>query len=272
MHDINGQPRRIDLNCDLGEGVGHDAEVMPFVTSVNIACGAHAGDSSLMAASVALAHRHGVAIGAHPGHADREHFGRHEIEMGIAEIATLVAEQIACLAACAGPLLHHVKLHGGLYHQVSRDAAAAEAVAAAIAARWPRLVVYALAGSVLADQARRAGLAVAEEAFIDRAYAADGSLVPRIRPGATIHDASEAAARAVALATRGRVRAIDGREILVRADTLCIHGDGRDPGAMARAVRAALAAAGVAVTTGQRPSPRRSPSRGREGPRPADGH
>ena len=248
MHKMSGRPICIDLNSDLGEGAGHDAEVMPLITSVNIACGAHAGDDSLMAATVALARRHAVAIGAHPGHADREHFGRREIAMGSAAAAALVTAQIARLAECAGPMLHHVKLHGGLYHQVSRDVADADAVATAIAARWPHLVLYALAGSVLAARARAAGLVVAEEAFIDRAYAVDGSLVPRSWPGGLIGEPSEAAARAVTLATRGRVRAIDGSEIRVTADTLCIHGDGPNPVATARAVRVALAAAGITVT------------------------
>ncbi|MCE9629728.1 MAG: LamB/YcsF family protein [Planctomycetia bacterium] len=242
---------RIDLNCDLGEGAGHDAEIMPLVTSATIACGAHAGDAASMAATVALARQHGVAIGAHPGHADRGHFGRREIAMGSAEAAALVTAQIARLAEIAGSMLHHVKLHGGLYHQVSRDALLADAVSLAIAARWPHLVVYAFSGSALADRARAAGLAVAQEAFIDRAYAADGSLVPRSRSGSTIDDPGEAAARAVALATRGCVRAIDGSDILVTADTLCIHGDGRDPVATASAVRAALASAGVVVTAGR---------------------
>jgi len=247
QHVTAGRPLRIDLNCDLGEEAGHDAEIMPFISSANIACGGHAGDDEIMAATVALARHHGVAIGAHPGHADREHFGRREIQLGGRETAALVTAQIARLAAVAGPHLHHVKLHGGLYHQVSRDALLADAVAAAIAAHWPQLVIYALAGSPLADRGRTAGLLVAEEAFIDRAYALDGSLLPRSRAGATIKDPREAATRAVALATRGRVRAIDGGEIEIAADTLCIHGDGHDPVATARAAREALAAAGVTV-------------------------
>ncbi len=246
-HAIAGRPHRIDLNCDLGEGAGHDAEIMPFITSASVACGTHAGNAETMAAAVGLARLHGVAIGAHPGHADREHFGRREVALGADAAAFLVTAQIDRLAALAGPDLHHVKLHGGLYHQVSRDGLLADAVAAAIAARWPHLVVYALAGSTLADRARAAGLAVAEEAFIDRGYAADGSLLPRSLPGSTIDDPREAATRAVALATRGRVPTLDGGEVEIAADTLCIHGDGRSPVATARAVRRALAAAGVTV-------------------------
>jgi len=237
----------IDLNCDCGEAAGHDAGVMPFVTSVNVACGVHAGSRETMAATVALARRHGVAIGAHPGHADREHFGRRELALGAAATVELVLDQIAALAAVAGPALHHVKLHGGLYHEVSRDRALAATVTAALRGSWPELVVYALAGSVFAATAREAGLRVAEEAFIDRAYGSDGTLVPRSHPGATITDPSAAAARAVHLAATGCIAAIDGTPIAIRADTLCIHGDGADPVAVARAVRRALAAAGIAV-------------------------
>jgi UPF0271 protein len=236
----------IDLNCDLGEGAGHDAAIMPLVTSANIACGVHAGSRETMAATAALAIRHGVAVGAHPGHADRDHFGRRELALGPAATVELVLDQIAALASVAGPALHHVKLHGGLYHEVSRDRELAAAMAAALQESWPDLVVYALAGSVLATTSRTAGLRVAEEAFIDRAYAPDGTLVPRSHPGATITDPTVAAARAVQLATTGRVAAIDGTLIAVRADTLCIHGDGSDPLGLARAAREALVAAGIA--------------------------
>jgi 5-oxoprolinase (ATP-hydrolysing) subunit A len=237
----------IDLNCDLGEGGVSDAELMPLVSSANIACGAHAGSRDLMAATIALARRHGVAVGAHPGHADPGHFGRRELDLGAAATAALVLDQIAALATLAGGTLHHVKLHGGLYHQVSREAALADAVAAALAARWPGLVVYALSGSLFARRSRDLGLRVAEEAFIDRAYAADGALVPRAHRGATIDDPREAAVRGRRIAVEGRVATIDGGDIPLRADTLCIHGDGRDPVACAREVRRALAAAGWRV-------------------------
>jgi 5-oxoprolinase (ATP-hydrolysing) subunit A len=237
----------IDLNCDCGEGAGHDADVLPLVTSANIACGVHAGSRETMAATVALAIRHGVAVGAHPGHADREHFGRRELALGAAVTVELVLDQIAALAAVAGPALHHVKLHGGLYHEVSRDRALADALAAALMDSWPQLVVYALAGSALAATAREAGLRVAEEAFIDRAYAPDGTLVPRSHAGATIADPRVAAARAVQLATTGRIAAIDGTLIAIHADTLCIHGDGPDPVTVAREVRQALTVTGIAL-------------------------
>lgn len=238
----------IDLNCDLGEGSPHDAAVMLVVTSANIACGGHAGDDATMAATVALARRHGVAIGAHPGYTDREHFGRRLLAITPADAAALVVVQVERLEAVAGAPPRHVKLHGGLYHQVARDAALATAVAAAISARWPSMIVIAPAGSVLVTGARARGLAVAEEAFIDRAYRADGSLVPRSEPGAMITDERVAAERAVRLGRDGRVAAIDGGEAAIRADTLCLHGDGPDPVGLAVAVRAALRAAGIHVT------------------------
>jgi 5-oxoprolinase (ATP-hydrolysing) subunit A len=237
----------IDLNCDLGEGAAHDAAVMPLFSSANIACGGHAGDDATMAATVALARRHGAAIGAHPGHADREHFGRREPAITPAAAAGLVVEQMARLEAVAGTAPRHVKLHGGLYHQAARDELLAAAVSEAIAVRWPGMILVAPAGSRLVVVARARGLAVAEEAFIDRAYAADGTLLPRSQPGAMIADAASAAARAVRLAREGVVEASDGATVAIRADTLCIHGDGPDPVSLATAVRAALAVAGITV-------------------------
>ncbi|MFM7136221.1 MAG: 5-oxoprolinase subunit PxpA [Planctomycetota bacterium] len=245
---MNAPPKAtIDLNCDLGEGSPHDATVMPLVTSANIACGGHAGDEATMSATVVLARRHGVAIGAHPGHADREHFGRRRIVIPPAAAAALVVTQVGRLEAVAGEPPRHVKLHGGLYHQVAHDTSLAGAVAAAIAARWPGMILVAPAGSPLVAVGRALGLTVAEEAFIDRAYGADGSLVPRSQPGAVIADPLVAAARAVRLVREHEVESGDGSLVRLRADTFCIHGDGPDPAGLAFAVREALAAVGIAV-------------------------
>jgi len=246
----------IDLNCDLGEGAPHDAALMPLVTSANICCGLHAGSSELMAATVRLALQHGVAIGAHPGHADRGHFGRREIVITPVACAETIDAQIAAVATVAGASLHHVKLHGGLYHQVGREAPLAEAVATMLAARWPQLVVYAQSGSLFATVSHGRGLIVANEAFIDRRYLADGTLASRSASGATIDDPAEAAAQAVRLAAEGVVCTVDGAEIRVEADTLCIHGDGLRAIQIATAVRASLAAAGIDghATTGRAPS------------------
>lgn len=238
---------QIDLNCDVGEGAGHDAALMPFVSSANIACGGHAGDDDTMRATVALARRHGVAIGAHPGHPDRLHAGRRPLPISPAAAADLVLEQIARLAAVAGGELHHVKLHGALYHQAESDAALATAVAAALGRAHPRLVVYALAGGRFAAAAWACGLAVADEAFVDRAYADAHALVPRDHPGALVTDPAAAATRAVELVRSGRVRCADGRDLVIRADTLCLHGDGANAVALAHAVRESLDAACIEV-------------------------
>jgi len=249
--------RQIDLNADVGEGFAADEGLMPLVSSANVCCGVHAGDAAETAATVRLAVRHGVAVGAHPGHADRGHGGRRTLAILPDAAAALVERQIEAVAAVAGRDLHHVKLHGGLYHQVGGDAALAAAVADMLAARWPRLVVYAAAGSVFADTARDRGLAVAREAFVDRGYRSDGTLVPRTDAGATIDDPAIAAARAVRIVAEGTVRTVDGADIPIAADTLCIHGDGPHAVALAAAVRGALAAVGVAI---RRPTARARPT------------
>jgi UPF0271 protein len=237
----------IDLNADLGEGAATDEVLMPLVSSANICCGAHAGGDDLIAATLRLASRHGVAIGAHPGHADREHFGRREVAITPTACAAMIDAQIAAVARLADAPLHHVKLHGGLYHQVGRDRGLAVAVAEMLADRWPRLVVYAAAGSLLVSVARARGLAVAEEAFVDRGYATDGTLVPRGRPGAAVDEPAEAASRALRVVRDGLITTVVGGDIRVAADTLCIHGDGPRAVELATAVREALLAAGVAI-------------------------
>lgn len=243
----------VDLNADLGEGAAHDAAVMQLVSSANVCAGAHAGGRDAIAATVRLALQQGVAVGAHPGHADREHFGRRECAVTTRECAAMVDAQITAVAAVAGPALHHVKLHGGLYHQVGRDRDLAVAVAEMLADRWPRLVLYAPAASVLVGVARDRGLAVAEEAFVDRGYAADGTLVPRGSAAAAVDDPGEAAARAVRLVRDRVVRTVAGGDLVLTADTLCIHGDGPRAVEVATAVRAALVAAGTVIraATGQ---------------------
>lgn len=239
--------RVIDLNADVGEGFPCDALLMPLVTSANIACGGHAGDEATMMATVARARRQGVAIGAHPGHPDREHFGRRELPIRPEAAAALVVEQVANLERVAAESPRHVKLHGGLYHQVARDRLLAESVVEAIADRWPSMIVVAPARCLFVEVARARGLRVAAEAFIDRAYAVDSTLVPRSQPGAVIADPTEAARRAVQLARDRVVEAVDGTLLPLDVDTLCIHGDGPNPVAVAKAVRAALEAAGIPV-------------------------
>ena len=246
---------RIDLNADVGEGLGpwpmgDDERLIPLVTSANVACGAHAGDPLTIERTVAIAVRHGVAVGAHPGYPDLVGFGRRDLDMTPAELRASVIQQVAGVAGfarAAGVTLTHVKAHGALYNRMARDAATAEVVSRAVAAVAPQAVFVGLAGSVALDAGRAAGLRVAAEAFADRAYERDGSLRSRQLDGAVLATAEEAAAQALSLARDGRVRAYDGTELAVRADTICIHGDTPGAAAYATAVRVALEGVGVTV-------------------------
>ncbi len=244
----------IDLNADVGEGAGTDADLVPLVSSVNIACGAHAGDEDTMRQSVELALKHGIAIGAHPGFADRENFGRKELPIHPAAAAGLVlgqARMLRDLAEGLGARVGHVKLHGALYNMASRDAALANAIVAALAGEacepgraW---TLVALAGSVLAAVARDHGIRVIGEAFADRAYLPDGSLMPRSQAGAVIEDADTASRQALQIAALGTVTGSDGAELHVAAQTLCLHGDGPSAVEFARRIRRDLEAAGMPI-------------------------
>lgn len=242
---------RVDLNCDLGEGAGYDAELMPLITSVNIACGAHAGDEATMRATVALALQHGVAIGAHPGFADRENFGRREFKISPLDAKMLVYVQIQILQEIAirmGTYVRHVKLHGALYNMVSRDKALAEAVVEGIWATEKNPILFVLSGSEL-ERAARANedFIVVSEVFADRTYQADGSLTPRSQPGALITDANVAVAQVLRMVREGKVRATDGSDVTIKADTVCVHGDGLHAVEYARRLRSELTAAGIAL-------------------------
>jgi UPF0271 protein len=240
----------LDFNCDLGEGCGQDAAIVPHISSASIACGAHAGDASTMREAVALCLAHGVAIGAHPSFEDREHFGRRELALPVAEIRALVARQIALLAsACseAGVRLHHVKPHGALYNLAARDRGVAGAIVDAVRDADPKLILYGLANSELTAAGEAAGLRVAHEAFAERAYDADGRLAPRGTPGAVVEGFEDALAQVRRCVRDGIVIARDGRRVPIRADTLCLHGDRADAADFARGLRAALAAEGVSI-------------------------
>lgn len=245
--------KSIDLNCDMGEmpeaiADGTQEALMGFLTSVNIACGAHAGDEAIMRATIEQALRRKLAIGAHPGYADRANFGRLELDLLADEIAESVFEQVSKLgeiAAQCGARLGHVKAHGALYNQAARDAGVAEAIADGVA-RWRRdVVLVGLAGSVMLDVFRDAGFPVAAEAFADRRYEPNGSLRSRKFADALVSNPAEAATQALHIAQAASVVGSDGKEIRVDAQTICIHGD--TPGAVkiAATVREHLKNSGI---------------------------
>lgn len=245
----------IDLNADVGESfgpwpMGEDERLIPLVSSVNVACGFHAGDPATIERTVRLAVASDAAVGAHPGYPDLTGFGRRELAMPPAELEASILYQVGAVAAFArdaGVELHHVKAHGALYNAAARDPRLAAAVARAVR-RWSGdVILYGLAGSAILDAGREAGLAVAAEAFPDRAYEPDGSLRPRSLPDSVLTDSAAIAARAVAMARDGLVVATDGSSLAIEAQTLCLHGDTPGAAEHAAAVRAALAAAGIDV-------------------------
>lgn len=247
--------RAVDLNCDCGEGfgayaMGDDEAMLGIVTTANVACGFHAGDPDIMAATFALAKRRGVAVGAHPGFADRAGFGRRPMALSEAEIERLVAYQVGAaeaLAARAGHRLTHVKPHGALSNLAMTDGGLARAIARATKAVDPTLMFLAVAGTELDRAGVAEGLKTVREVFADRGYTEDGHLAPRSAAGAVLHDAGEAAERAVAMMEEGAVFALSGKRVPVGVDSICVHGDTPGAVAMARAVRAALERAQIVV-------------------------
>ena len=247
--------RKVDLNADVGEGFGRyrldDNALWDGITSASIACGFHAGDPMVMRETVAAAVNHGVTVGAHPGYPDLTGFGRRDLAASPDEVEAMVIYQIGALRAfciAAGTRLRYVKPHGSLYNRAARDAATAEAIARAVHAVDPALALLGLAGSALVSAAATIGIRGVGEAFVDRAYSADGTLVPRTESGAVLTDVNAIAERALAIVESQTVRAIDGTVIPVVAESLCTHGDGPHAIAIVRAVRAGLERAGVTVT------------------------
>jgi 5-oxoprolinase (ATP-hydrolysing) subunit A len=245
----------IDLNCDMGESfgaytIGADDAVMPSITSANVACGYHGGDPGVMRRTVRLARDAGVRVGAHPGFPDLMGFGRREMRMAPQDLEDMVVYQIGALGAIArseGVALSHVKAHGALYNMAVTDKALASAIARAVMAVDPALIFFALPGSELARAANGLGLQVALEGFADRSYEPDGSLTPRSRAGAVIHDVDAVVERALRMATDGVVTASDGSRLDMRVDTICTHGDTPGAQALTRALRTSLERAGVTV-------------------------
>ncbi len=244
----------IDLNADVGElpeERNHDAALMPYITSCNIACGGHAGSEAQMRTTVRLAMRHGVRIGAHPGYADREHMGRVAMHLDDAALRLLILDQVGLLARICteeGAMLAHVKTHGSLYNQSARDARMAGLISAAIRAISPDLVVVGQAGSEHVRMAKACGLRVLEEVFADRCYEADGSLTPRTHPQSLIGDEREAVAQVLELARNGRVRTREGQWLDLNAETVCVHGDGEHALRFVSGLRMALEAHGITVS------------------------
>lgn len=248
---------KLDLNCDMGESygawtMGHDAAVLPFVSSANIACGFHGGDPTTMRKTVAAAIEHGVALGAHPSLPDLLGFGRREMPITPAEAYDCVVVQIGALSAVAlsqGAKLHHVKPHGALYNMAAKDPILANAICRAIHDIDPTLVLYGLANSELIKAGQAMGLKVANEVFADRTYQLDGSLTPRSKAGAMIEDIDASIRQVLSMVQHQSVTTQAGIAIDVQADTLCLHGDQPGAAMFAEKIRTALEAAGITIAT-----------------------
>ncbi|MBR5981100.1 MAG: LamB/YcsF family protein [Firmicutes bacterium] len=247
--------RTIDINSDLGEfsddlHLENDRRVLQCVTSANIACGFHASDPFTMTKSVRMAKEAGAAIGAHPGFPDRENFGRRAMDMPPEEVKAIMLYQIGALQAICraeGAALIHVKPHGALYNMAAKDEALADAIADAVGSADGSLILVGLSGSLMADAAKAKDLRFAAEVFADRAYEDDGSLVSRSKPGAMIEDENEAVRRMIRLIHEGVIESINGKDIPLQADTICVHGDGPKALAFASKLREALERDGIAV-------------------------
>jgi UPF0271 protein len=240
----------VDLNADLGEGAGHDDELLALVTSANIACGFHAGDADTMRQSIEAARARNVAVGAHPSLFDRENFGRKELPVKPDEIFDAVVYQLGifqAIAEAAGARPNHVKPHGALYNMAVRDKQLANAIARATASVDQNLILFAPQNTPLARAGEKNGLQIAHEVFADRNYLSNGQLVSRLRPDALLHDPSEAAPRVLRMLREGKVRSVEGVDVDVRAETICLHGDNPEAVDFARALRARLEKEGVTV-------------------------
>lgn len=234
---------KIDLNCDMGEGLDTDAGIMPFISSANIACGYHAGDRETIARTIDLALQHQVAIGAHPGFADRENFGRTPQQLSDTALYDLVATQLQIMQSICqahGAVMTHVKPHGALYNMAAQTPAMAQVVAKAVSDNYPQLCLYGLSNSRLIKAAAEAGLKTAGEAFADRTYQDDGSLTPRQQPGALITSEAAAISQVLQMVTQQQVTTTSGKIIPVAAETICLHGDGEHALPFARAINTAL--------------------------------
>lgn len=235
----------IDINCDMGEGMGNDAAIMPYITSANIACGFHAGNGETIRRTIDLALQHKVHIGAHPSFRDKENFGRREMQLPLDKVYAIVIEQLIKMDLIAkekGATLHHVKPHGALYNMAARDAKLARAVVQAVKDFSDDIILYGLSGSCLISEANAIGLRTASEVFADRTYGDDGSLTPRSQPNALIEAEEGCVQQVLQMIQEGVVTTVSGKRIPVVAETVCLHGDARNAVAISRAVYEAVKA------------------------------
>ena len=248
--------RTMDLNADIGEGMARDLELLEIISSASIACGGHAGDDHLMARTLAAARRAGVVTGAHPGFVDRKNFGRKQLDIPPGTIAEQVVEQIRAIRHIArneGQKISYVKLHGALYNLASRDFDCARTIFKAIHKLDPGLAIMALDNSVQIAAAREIGFATIPEAFADRAYQANGMLLPRTRPGSVFHDKKQAVDQVLSIALHQRITSHDGTVISSGARSICLHGDNEAALKLARAIRDALNEAGMIIRAPAQP-------------------
>ena len=245
----------IDLNCDMGESfgawtMGHDAALMDYVSSVNIACGFHAGDASTIRKTIETAIVKGVKIGAHPSYPDLQGFGRREMKMTVSEVFDIVLYQIAALKGICeafGARLNHVKPHGALYNAAAKNAELSAAIAEAVKRTDENLIFYGLAGSFLISEAEKIGLRTASEVFADRTYQTDGTLTPRTESNALIHDSKQSIAQVLEMILDQKVTAVNGEKITLKAETVCIHGDGQHALEFAKLINAELNKCGIEI-------------------------
>ncbi len=245
----------VDLNSDLGESfgayrIGMDEKILPLVSSANVACGFHAGDPNVMQKTARLCAEHGASLGAHPGFPDLQGFGRRNLSVSPEEVRCMILYQIGALDAfckASGIRMQHVKPHGALYNMAAKDPALAEAICRGIYEYDPSLILLGLAGSEMLRQAKKIGLPAACEVFADRAYEDDGSLVSRSKPGAMIHDETEAVSRVVGMIKNGTVKSINGKTIELCPDSVCVHGDSEKALLFVQKIRDALVSEGIEI-------------------------
>ena len=244
--------KTIDINCDLGEGIGNDELIMPYISSANIACGYHAGDENTMIQTVELCKKYNVAVGAHPSYPDRENFGRTDMLLHPGEIYEMIVKQINVLEKIADERdvpVHHVKPHGALYNMTARDKMLAPFVALAILDTDSKYILYGLSGSYLIKEGKNLGVKTASEVFADRTYKDDGMLSPRNKPGALIEDVDKAVAQVIQMIKEGTVTSVTGKKVPIVAETICIHGDGQHAVELAKGIYQALKQNNIAIKT-----------------------